>query len=161
MQSAGQTNLSQLSADWLMTPPNPLLFVQMSQRLLQPPKLAGTMRPVTLTVGCWPSCLSLQCNHSFVWCWCLYTSMFKEYENTSLHKRKIAFILKAYNFWFVDPFTLISGVNKLFKWSCKKQNHVKWIFRKKFCIFGPNSELRAWQSSSTCISIRMAVTPLR
>lgn len=41
--------------------------------------------------------------------------MFKEYENTSLHKRKIAFILKAYNFWFVDPFTLISGVNKLFK----------------------------------------------
>lgn len=144
MQSAGQTNLSQLSADWLMTPPIPLLFVQMSQCLLQPPKLAGTIRPVTLTVSCWPSCLSLLRNHSFVWCWCVYTSMFKEYENTSLHKRKIAFILKVYNFGFVDPFSLISGVTRWSKWSCKE--HVfekrKWILRSAFCMFEPNSRFQ-------------------
>lgn len=54
MQSVGQTNLSQLSADWLMILPIPLLFVQMSRCLLQPPKLARTMQSVTLMVSCRP-----------------------------------------------------------------------------------------------------------
>ena len=46
--------------------------------------------------------------------------MFKECENTSFHKRQIAFILKAYNSGFIDRFSLISRVNRLLKCSSYK-----------------------------------------
>lgn len=69
------------------------------------PTLVTTIRARWDNVACHSdggllaSCLSLQWYHSSVWCWCVYTSMFKEYENTSLHKKKIAFMLKVYNFY--------------------------------------------------------------
>lgn len=52
MQSAGQTNWSQLSARWLMTLPILLLFALMSWCLLQPPKLGWTMQSVILMGSC-------------------------------------------------------------------------------------------------------------
>lgn len=66
MQSGGQTNLSQLSADWLMTLPILLLFVQMSRCLLQPPKLIRTMQSVTLILSLPASCLPRQRKRSFL-----------------------------------------------------------------------------------------------
>lgn len=53
MQSAGQTNWSQLSVPWLMTLPILLLFALMSWCLLQPPKLGWTMQSVILMGSCW------------------------------------------------------------------------------------------------------------
>lgn len=96
MQSAGQTNLSQLSADWLMTPPIPLLFVQMFQRLLQPSELAGTMWPVTVMVGCWPPVfLSNGIIHLFGADVC--TRVCLKSMRTQVCTRE--FMLKVYNFY--------------------------------------------------------------